>query len=82
MREFTQQPGRRLVHLVNYRGDQPAREVGVRLRLPAGSRAKSVRLAGPEHAADQTLPLQEQGGVVTLTVPEVRVYEIVVLELE
>lgn len=80
--EFTQQPGRRLVHLVNYRGGEPAREVGIRLRLPVGSRAKSARLAGPEHAADQTLPLEEQGGVVTLTVPEVRVYEIVVLELE
>jgi len=80
--EFTQQPGRRLVHLVNYRSGEPAREVGLRLQLPAGSRVKSARLASPEREADAALPFQQQDGAVTLTVSEVRVYEIVVLELE
>jgi hypothetical protein len=79
--ELTQQPGRRMLHLVNYRGDQPARDVRVRLRLPAGRRPKSVTLASPEHAADRPLPFREQEGVVTFTVPEGRVYEIALVGL-
>jgi hypothetical protein len=68
-----------MLHLVNYHGDQPARNVGVRLRLPAGRRANSVILASPEHAADQQLAFREQEGMVPFTVPEVRVYEIAVV---
>lgn len=80
--EFVDQSGRRLVHLVNYRADQPAREVRVQLRLPAGKHATSVLLASPEHAEDRTLEYQQQDGVVSFTVPEVGVYEIAVINLE
>jgi len=80
--ELVEQPGRRMVHLVNYRGDQSAREVRVQVRLPAGKRAKSVLLASPEHADGRELSFQEQGGAVTFTVPEVRTYEIAVVGLK
>jgi len=80
--ELVEQPGRRMVHLVNYRGDQSAREVRVQVRLPAGKRAKSVLLASPEHADGRELSFQEQGGAVTFTVPEGRTYEIAVVGLK
>jgi hypothetical protein len=76
--EFTQQADRRLVHLVNYRSDGPAQDVRVRLRLPAGKKAKSVVLAGPRHEADTDLPFEQDGQVATFTVPAVDVYEIAV----
>lgn len=80
--ELTQQPGRRMVHLVNYRGDQPARNIPAKLRLPEGRRVKSVVLASPEHSEDRELTFQQQGNTVTFHVPEIRVYEIAVVKLE
>ena len=79
--ELTEQPGRRLVHLVNYRSDSPARDIAVAVRLPRGARAKGVRLASPEHEADIVLPFHvEESGVVQFNVPTVGVYEIAVID--
>ncbi len=80
--ELTEQVGRRLVHLVNYRTDEPAKNVVTRVRLPSGSHARMVMLASPERKRDLQLPFEEQDGVVAFTVPEVRVYEIAVLILK
>ena len=80
--ELTEQPSRRLAHLVNYRTEEPQRDVRVRLRLPAGRRAVSVALASPEHAQERKLAFEQQGAVATFTVPEVRVYEIAVVRWE
>ena len=78
--ELTQQPDRRLVHLVNYRDNEPARGVEVRLRLPAGQRARSVALASPDRPSDLAVSFEQQSDQVTFTVPEVRVYEIAVVK--
>ncbi|MBA7607318.1 hypothetical protein ES703_14477 [subsurface metagenome] len=80
--ELTEQPGRRLVHLVNYRTDEPVKNIVTRVRLPAGRHVKTVMLASPERKSDLQLPFEEQGGVVAFTVPEVRVYEIAVLTMK
>jgi len=80
--ELTEQPGRRLVHFVNYRSDGPAQDVVARVRLPRGSRAKSVALAGPDRTADRELPFEQQAGVVAFTVPRVDVYEIAAIAVE
>jgi len=79
--EVTEQPGRRLVHLVNYRDDGPLEEVSVRLRLPAGKSVSGVTLAGPEHD-DLPLPFRQEADAVTLTVPKVNVYEIAVVGMK
>ena len=80
--ELTEQPGRRLVHLVNYRSDGPIRDIAVTLRIPPRTDAKAVKLASPDHEADITLPFQvEETGGVTFTVPKIGVYEIAVVEL-
>ncbi|MDO8543620.1 MAG: hypothetical protein Q7S40_24525 [Opitutaceae bacterium] len=77
--ELTEQPARRLVHLVNYRSDQPMKEVAVRVALPRGRNAKSVTLASPERTGDVTIPFRQEEGVVSFTVPVIGVYEIAVV---
>ena len=77
--ELTEQPLRRLVHLVNYRPEQPATAVAIGLEVPAGRRVASVALASPEHAEDRPLAFQQQADHVAFTVPQVRVYEIAVV---
>ncbi|MCC6489811.1 MAG: hypothetical protein IT364_20145 [Candidatus Hydrogenedentes bacterium] len=76
--EVTEQPGRRLVHLVNYRENGPARDVRVQLRIP--KKARSVTLASPERQSDVSLPMEENGNSVEFTVPEVGVYEIAIVD--
>ncbi len=77
--ELTEQHARRMVHLVNYRTDNPMKEVTVRVALPKGRTAKSVVLASPEHANDIPASFKQDGGLVSFTVPAVGVYEIAVV---
>jgi hypothetical protein len=80
--ELTEQPGRRLVHLVNYRVDEAVENIKVSLRLPDARRVKAVKLASPERDRDLQLGFEEQAGVVTFAVPQVRVYEIAVVTMK
>lgn len=80
--ELTGQPGRRLVHLVNYREDGPAKDVAVRLRLPRGVRARSVTLVSPDRGRDLAVPCATVSGNVEFVVPVVGVYEIAVVALK
>ncbi len=80
--ELTEQPGRRLVHLVNYRADDPIKNITISLRLPAERLVKTVTLASPEREHDIKLTFKKQAGVVTFTVPQVSTYEIAVVNLE
>ena len=75
------------VHLVNLTNPMmmkgPLREVipvgplRVRIRMPAGTRAKSVRLL----TAGTPARVQEAGGVVTVGVPSIDVHEVVAIDL-
>ncbi len=80
--ELTLLPGKRLLHLVNYRAGEPARDIGVSLRLPASRGIKSVTLASPLPADDIRLPFEVREGRVEFTVPSVDVYAIVVVTSE
>jgi hypothetical protein len=85
------QPGRKLVHLINFplekplntgwrhmgRNLVPVHDVKVRLALEQGQRVSEARLATNE----QLLPLQVAGGYVEVNVPRLVDHEIVVLEL-
>jgi hypothetical protein len=75
------------VHLVNLTNPMmmkgPLREVipigplRVRARLPAGARARQVRLL----TADVTPGIEEERGIVTVTVPTIDVHEVVAIDL-
>jgi len=80
--ELTEQPGRRLVHFINYRAEDPVDSVSVELRVPKGRHVAAVRLASPEHADDRDTPFQETEGLVTFTVPRIGVYEIAVVAFQ
>ena len=74
--EVTRQPGRWLVHLVNYR-PEPAKNVRVDLNLGT-AHPVSARLAGPGRPTDTDLPLTIDGPA-SFTVPQLDVYEIVIV---
>ena len=80
--ELTEQAGRRLVHLVNYRGNETATNVVVNLVLPDRQSAKSVRLVSPEHEHNIELPFEQRDSLVTFTAPKVTVYEVAVVEVQ
>ncbi len=75
--EVTGQPGKRLVHLVNYRQDGPARDVRVQLRVP--DTVRGLTLASPGRDGESSLTYEQTGDSVRFTVPEVAVYEIAVI---
>lgn len=78
--ELTDQPQRRMVHLVNYRSNASAENVAVRVRVPAGRQVDAVTLASPEHSDDQALAFEVRNGQVRFVVPQVGVYEIAVVK--
>jgi hypothetical protein len=80
--ELTEQPGRRLIHLVNYRSDGPIKDISITLHLPAGRQVDTVTLVGPEHRNDLELDFQEQTDKATFHVPEVNTYEIAVVTMK
>jgi hypothetical protein len=75
--ELTQQPNRRVLHLVNYRTDEPAKDIRVSLRLPASQKVERVVLTSPQQTEDIRLPFEVQDGRVEFTVPRVAVYGVV-----
>jgi hypothetical protein len=78
--ELTEQVGRRLVHVVNYRADAPCTNTTVTVRLPPGTKGHAVRLVSPEHA-DSTELLFDQGSHgISFAIPRVNVYEIAIVE--
>ena len=77
--ELTKQAGRRLLHLVNYRTDDPVKNLDVSMRVPAACEVKSVTFTSPRLAADVRLPFEVEGDRVKFTVPEVNIYAIVVV---
>jgi hypothetical protein len=80
--ELTEQPGRRLVHLVNYRSDDPIEDISITLRLPTGRRVDTVTLISPERENDLKLDFQEQANIVMFHVPRVGIYEIAVVKMK
>lgn len=79
--ELTKQTGRYLVHLVNYRPNNPATDIVIRLQVPAGHRVKMVALTSPERKEDLKLSFVQQEGTVKFNVPKVGVYEIAAVTL-
>jgi hypothetical protein len=80
--EYTSVPGRRLVHLVNFRPDDPVKDVQVSIAVPDGKSVKSVRIASPLLKEDQPLRFKEKGGTIHFTVPAVRVYDVAIVQFK
>lgn len=80
--ELTEQPGRRLVHLINYRNNEPITNVLVNMRLPAGCNVKAILLRSPERKRDIDILYKEEGERVKFVVPSVNIYEIAIIQIK
>ena len=90
-----QQPGRRVVHLVNYNRNEKAvgksvvaREApialvptNVELALPVGAHVRQVRFLDPDAKEEQKLAFEQQGNIVKFQTPAFLVYGVCVVEL-
>lgn len=80
-------PKRLILHAVNYNVSvpgqnhlaTPVRDVGIRLPIPEGWRIAQARLHTPADDAIINLPFEMTGQVLTLALPEVRIYAVVEL---
>jgi hypothetical protein len=80
--ELTERGNQRFVHLVNYRKDDPVKDIAVRLRIPDGRRVKEVVLASPGRGQDLKIQHAREGGFVKFVVPQVGIYEIAVVSMQ
>ena len=80
--ELMDQPTRRLVHLVNYRTDTPAKNLRVTVAVPAGRDVTKVRLASPARSQDLDLTFEQADGQISFPIPQVGVYEVAILDLK
>jgi hypothetical protein len=80
--ELTEQPGRRLLHLVNYSNNDPIKDVLVDMRLPAGCDVDAVFLRSPEHKRDIDLLYEKEEDRVKFVIPSVNIYEIAVVKIK
>lgn len=80
--ELTEQGNRRFAHLVNYRSEEPAEDVVVRVAVPTGKKVKRVKLASPLRKGDAPISFAVEGRMVEFAIPTFDVYEIAVIEFE
>jgi hypothetical protein len=84
--ELVQQTAERrwILHMVNYDHvrNSPLHEVPVRVALPADKQVKRVQLFSPEQTGKGEDIPWSKGGTAAFTIPSLRVYTVVVLDLD
>lgn len=80
--ELMDQPHRRLVHLVNYRVDAPAKDIRVTVTVPTGQIVAKVHLAGPARSQDLDLTFEQAASQISFPIPQVGIYEVAILDLK
>ena len=80
--ELTSQPGRRLVHLVNYDPRKPVENIRVTICIPSDQRAKSVLVADPLRDKDATIPFEQEGRRVRFVVPKLSIYALAAIQTQ
>ena len=71
----------RLLHLVNFKFEQPVKDVRVHIRIPDGMRLQEAVLRTP-YAPPHRLDCSSGGGEARFTVPKLNAYALVVLRME
>jgi hypothetical protein len=81
--ELADQPstGTRLLHLINFKCREPLHDLPVTVRLPEGRRLREAVLATPD-GPSQELRAGAAGDSVSFRVPELKVYDLVLLRTE
>ncbi|MBI3852054.1 MAG: beta-galactosidase [Verrucomicrobia bacterium] len=81
--ELADQPatGTRLLHLINFKYQEPLRDLPVKVRLPQGARFREAVVETPD-GPTQKLRVSVEGDTVSFRVPELKVYDLVLLRTE
>jgi hypothetical protein len=77
-----QEGGPLLLHLVNYKPTETVRDIGVIIRPPAKCRVKEAVLVTPENVTGQNVKLKSGQDHISLVIPSMRVYALVIMSLE
>jgi hypothetical protein len=78
--EFLTQPGKYLVHLVNFDLSRSRHDLQIHLRLPRGTRVKSAIAVDPDQKRPKKLRAQKAGEIATVTIPTLDIYKLVAIE--
>ena len=81
--ELADQPvtGTRLLHLINFKYQEPLRDISVKVRLPQGTQLREAVVETPD-GPTQVLRVTTEGDAVSFRVPELKVYDLVLLRTE
>jgi hypothetical protein len=71
-----------LMHLVNYNCTKPASGIFVSVHIPAGFRVREATLQTPEGGGPEMLKVETREGAVSVRVPRLQVYDLILLKLE
>jgi hypothetical protein len=78
--ELADQPatGTRLLHLINFKLQEPLRNIPVKVRLPQGAQFREAVLETTD-GPSRKLPVTVEGETISFQVPELKVYSLVLL---
>lgn len=74
-------PYSRLLHLVNFKFQEPVRNIHVRVQIPEGRRLHAAVLRSPDHES-RTLKFSLNGGEASLIIPELQAYALVLFQMD
>ena len=77
--EFLMQPGKYLVHLVNFDLSRARHDLDIKLRLPRGGRVRSAVALDPDAKRPEKLRAEREGSVTVIRVPTLDIYKLVVI---
>jgi hypothetical protein len=72
----------RLLHLVNFKYQEPVKDIRVRMRIPVGMRVREAILKSPGEAAQQRLEFSAADGIASLRVPQLNAYDLILFRME
>ena len=72
----------RLLHLINFRCQNPVGEIAVQICIPEGQRLREAMLHTPEGSSGKALNASVQEGIASFRVPHLQEYALVRLRLE
>jgi hypothetical protein len=73
--------GARLLHLLNFKVNEPVTNVAVRMRIPQGKELGEVVVRTPDEGPAQEVKPTVRDGVASFTVPRLNVYDLVLLRM-
>lgn len=80
--ELTSQPGRLLVHLVNYDPQKPVEKIIVTVGVPRRSKPTRILVADPQQEKDVEIPFETKGNRVHFVLPKLSVYAVAAVQME